>query len=133
MNVMGDGGFHVESKLKTALNGTDVDVVVDKSKVVPLPGEFWSFSKWVSRFSIRISRSTGLLMDFAYISRFFFFLFSGAFKTTFTINGVHVETYDVPALNGAVHVLEEVLKPKHEFRDEETGAMTVAEWENWER
>lgn len=35
-----DPSFHVEFKLPTLFNKTEVDIVVDKSRVVPIPGKF---------------------------------------------------------------------------------------------
>jgi uncharacterized surface protein with fasciclin (FAS1) repeats len=37
-----DPSFHVEFKLPTLFNKTEVDIVVDKSRVVPVPGELES-------------------------------------------------------------------------------------------
>jgi len=56
----------------------------------------------------------------------------GASRTTLKVNGVEAETVDGVALNGAIHVLPEVLKPPHEHHDEE-GNLVESSWENWEQ
>ncbi|KAJ9100715.1 hypothetical protein QFC20_005408 [Naganishia adeliensis] len=88
-----DPSFHVEFKLPTLYNKTEVDIVVDKSRVVPVPG---------------------------------------AIKTNIKVNGVEASTYDIPALNGATHVLPEVLKPLHHHHHKVTGELVESTWANWE-
>jgi len=53
----------------------------------------------------------------------------GATKHKLTVNGIQAEVIDVPALNGALHVLPEVLKPPHKDHD---GEFVESSWEDWE-
>lgn len=57
---------------------------------------------------------------------------TGATKTNLKVNGVEASTIDVPALNGAAHVLPEVLKPPHHHHHKVTGELVESSWENWE-
>lgn len=88
-----DSTFHIEHEFPTMLPNSSVKVVIDKSKVVPLPG---------------------------------------ASRTTLKVNDVEAELVDGVALNGALHILPEVLKPPHEHHDEE-GNLVESSWENWEQ
>jgi len=85
--------FHIEEEFPTMLPNASVRVVIDKSKVVPLPG---------------------------------------ASRTTLKVNDVEATIIDGVALNGAIHILPEVLKPPHEHHDEE-GNLVESSWENWEQ
>jgi uncharacterized surface protein with fasciclin (FAS1) repeats len=60
------------------------------------------------------------------------FTVAGATKTNVKVNGVEASTYDIPALNGATHVLPEVLKPPHHHHHKETGVLVESTWNNWE-
>ncbi|TYJ51766.1 hypothetical protein B9479_007638 [Cryptococcus floricola] len=62
----------------------------------------------------------------------------GATKTTIKVNGEQVEVIDVPARNGAVHVLSKLLVPPHEHHghhghhDHDQDLSAGDSWENWE-
>ncbi|KAJ9119632.1 hypothetical protein QFC22_003341 [Naganishia vaughanmartiniae] len=92
-----DPSYHVEVDLPTLFNNTKLHIVVDKSRVVPVPGRHL-----------------------------------GAIKTKLTVNDIEASTYDIPALNGAVHVLPEVLKPHYKHPHKITGELVEGRWENWE-
>ncbi len=52
-----------------------------------------------------------------------------------TVNEIPVSVIDVPALNGAIHVLPEVLKPAHKHHHHHDGdedGLVVVGWEDWE-
>lgn len=56
-----------------------------------------------------------------------------AVRTTITVNGHSVETIDVPARNGAFHVIGQVLVPPHHHHDEEGNDLSAEDsWANWE-
>jgi hypothetical protein len=62
---------------------------------------------------------------------------SGAERTTVTVSGGRVALADVPARNGAVHVVDQLLNPlrghkHHEHEKEQGDACQVDEWEDWE-
>ncbi len=60
--------------------------------------------------------------------------FTGAYKISIKVNDVEVETHDLPAANGAFHVLGEVLVPPHKPHEDEFGnTVESSGWEHWER
>lgn len=59
--------------------------------------------------------------------------------TTFIVNGRHVGPYDIPARNGALHVITELLDPRghhkgdHKHKHHRPGHESVdLDWEDWE-
>ncbi|KAI9635910.1 FAS1 domain-containing protein [Dioszegia hungarica] len=57
-----------------------------------------------------------------------------AIKTSITVNGHAVETIDVPARNGAFHVINKVLVPPHHHHDDEGNDLSAQDsWANWEQ
>lgn len=58
--------------------------------------------------------------------------------TSFRVNGHHVGPFDIPARNGALHVLSTILDPRkgrdhhHDGGDGETEDDNEAAWEDWE-
>ena len=58
---------------------------------------------------------------------------AGAVKTTIKVNGLQVQTIDVPARNGAFHVLPKLLVPPHHHHDHDGEDVAhLDSWENWE-
>ncbi|ORY25187.1 FAS1 domain-containing protein [Naematelia encephala] len=62
----------------------------------------------------------------------------GAVKINIKVNGQDVQVVDVPARNGALHVLDHILVPPHKHRDHDhdhdhdlVGADAWADWEEW--
>lgn len=50
------------------------------------------------------------------------------------MNGHAVETIDVPARNGAFHVINKVLVPPHHHHDDEGNDLSAQDsWANWEQ
>ncbi|WVQ80369.1 hypothetical protein IAT38_002474 [Cryptococcus sp. DSM 104549] len=57
----------------------------------------------------------------------------GAVKTTIQVNGDYAEVIDIPAWNGASHVIGKVLVPPHHHHDEDGNDISGDDsWENWE-
>ena len=57
----------------------------------------------------------------------------GAVKTTIKVNGEQVEVIDVPARNGASHVIGKLLVPPHKHHDHKGNDLSGEDsWENWE-
>ncbi|OCF39311.1 hypothetical protein I317_06893 [Kwoniella heveanensis CBS 569] len=58
----------------------------------------------------------------------------GAVKTTIKVNGEQVEVIDVPARNGATHVIGKLLVPPHHHHDDDGHDLSGEDtWENWEQ
>ncbi|WVQ93825.1 hypothetical protein IAU59_000903 [Kwoniella sp. CBS 9459] len=58
----------------------------------------------------------------------------GAVKTTIKVNGEQVEVIDVPARNGATHVIGKLLVPPHHHHNEDGHDLSGEDtWENWEQ
>lgn len=89
-----DISFHKEISIPSGLGKEKpLKVVVDKSKVLPVPG---------------------------------------AVKVTISVNGEQVEKTDIPAINGAMHVIGKVLVPPHKHHDHEGNFIEENTWDNWE-
>ncbi|OCF59699.1 hypothetical protein L486_02371 [Kwoniella mangroviensis CBS 10435] len=57
----------------------------------------------------------------------------GAVKTTIKVNGQEVKVIDVPARNGATHVIDHLLIPPHHHHDHHGKDIAhLDSWENWE-
>lgn len=90
-----DISFHKEFSLPSGLGKEKpLKVVVDKTKVLPVPG---------------------------------------AVKVTISVNGQQVERTDIPAINGAMHVIGKVLVPPHKHHDHDGNILEENTWDNWER
>ncbi|KAK8845448.1 hypothetical protein IAR55_006161 [Kwoniella newhampshirensis] len=57
----------------------------------------------------------------------------GAVKTTIKVNGDYVEVIDIPARNGASHLIGKLLVPPHHHHDHHGEDISSQDsWENWE-
>ncbi|WRT63681.1 uncharacterized protein IL334_000604 [Kwoniella shivajii] len=57
----------------------------------------------------------------------------GAVKTTIKVNGQEVKVIDVPARNGATHVIDHILIPPHKHHDHKGEDLAHLDtWQNWE-
>jgi len=60
-------------------------------------------------------------------------LLDGVYKTTIKVNDHYVKAFDVPAHNGATHVIGDVLIPPHKHHDHHgEDISSVDSWSNWE-
>ncbi|KAL7418886.1 hypothetical protein Q5752_006570 [Cryptotrichosporon argae] len=58
----------------------------------------------------------------------------GAVKTTIKVNDQQVEVIDIPARNGASHVIGKLLVPPHKHHDDDGADVSGADsWDDWER
>ncbi|KAK4688024.1 hypothetical protein P7C73_g2099, partial [Tremellales sp. Uapishka_1] len=57
----------------------------------------------------------------------------GAVKTTITVNDIPVNTIDVPARNGASHIIDKILVPPHKHHHSHgEDFASLDSWDNWE-
>jgi len=62
------------------------------------------------------------------------FPIDGAVKTTIKVNGQYVTVIDVPAANGAFHVISKILVPPHKHHDHHgVDISSMDSWTNWEQ
>ncbi|KAG8962173.1 hypothetical protein FRC03_004538 [Tulasnella sp. 419] len=59
---------------------------------------------------------------------------SNQYNWEFKVHGIDVSIYDMPALNGALHVVNDVLCPRHSNgRNENQNDEDWTEWKEWLR